>query len=427
MMVLKNRLLILPLTFFVLFFISCDTKHISSNERKLDEISGKITVSVYKSYEDYIKYAAESYRKLHPNVTIVIEVLDEAKIENALKDKNTNSFPDILMAQSKKITYYYNLNNEAFKELNSNFSYKDGFNKNRLEQVNINNKTYAVPIDYRPIMLFYRKDLLESRGIKVEDIRTWSQFYSIGKNIYSESNKEVKLLALDQSKNIYKIFLNQLNKGYIDKENKFNLGDIAASRAFDTLNQLYTDNVLDLANNEQEVLNKLKAGKSIFTLASTDFIKALETLPKEGNYKFGVVKLPAFEAGGNRDVQEEPVNFLINNKLQSTKIAEDFIKYATTEKELLMEAMNKYYILPAYNSIYSENIFDNEISVLGGEKAWRDFEGVMKASFNDKYNPEYEHIDTLIWVTVKENLGKNIEGKKLWLDIMIKYNKMQME
>lgn len=427
MMLLKNRLLIFPLIFFIIFFTSCNTKNTSSSERKLDEISGKITIAVYKSYEDYIKYAAENYRKLHPNVTIAMEVLDEAKVENALKEKNTNNLSDILMAQSKKITYYYNLNNEAFKELNSNFSYKDGFNKNRLEQVTINNKIYAVPLDYRPLILFYRKDLLESKGIKIEDIRTWSQFYNIGKNIYSGSNKEVKLLTLDQNKNIYRIFLNQLNKGYIDKENKFNVDDIAASRAFDTLNQLYTDNVLDLARNEQEVLNKLKAGKSIFTLASTDFIKTLETLPKEESWKFGVAKLPAFEAGGNRDVQEEPVNFLINNKLQNTKIAEDFIKYVTTEKELLTEAMNKYYMLPAYNSIYSENIFDNGINVLGGEKAWRDFEGVMKASFNDKYNSEYEYIDSLIWSTVKENLGKDIEGEKLWLDIMIKYNKMQME
>lgn len=427
MMVLKNRLLIFPLVFFIMFFAACDTKNTSSNEKKLDEISGKITIAVYKGYEDYIKYAAENYRKLHPNVTIAIEILDEAKIENALKEKDTNNLSDILMAQSKKVAYYYNINNEAFKELNSNFSYKDGFNKNRLEQVTINSKIYAVPLDYRPLMLFYRKDLLVSKDIKVEDIRTWSQFYNIGKNIYSESNKEIKLLTLDQNKNIYKIFLNQLNKGYIDKENKFNVDDIAASRAFDTLNQLYTDNVLDLAHNEQEALNKLKAGKSIFTLASTDFIKTLETLPKDESCKFGVVKLPAFEAGGNRDVQEESVNFLINNKVQNTKIAEDFIKYVTTDKELLTEAMSKYYILPAYNSIYSENIFDNGISVLGGEKAWRDFEGVTKASFNDKYNSEYEYIDALIWSTVRENLGKNIEGKKLWLDIMIKYNKMQME
>lgn len=411
----------------MIFLSSCNTKSASNNHRKADEIIGKITIGVYKNYEDYIKYAAGNYRTLHPNVTIEIAVLDEANIESALKEKNTNNLPDILMCQSKKVMYYYNLNTEAFKEFNSNFSYKDGFNKNRLEQVSINNKIYAVPLDYRPLMLFYRKDLLEGKGIKVEDIRTWLQFYNIGKKIYSESNKEIKLLTLDRSKNIYKVFLNQLNKGYIDKENKFNVDDIAASKAFDMLNQLYTDNILDLANNEQEVLNKLKAGKSIFALASTDFIKTLETLPKEEGYKFGLMKLPAFETGGNRAVQEEAVNLVINNKLENTKLAEDFIKYVTTEKELLGDAMNKYYILPAYNSIYSENIFDNGINILGGEKAWRNFEGVMKDSLNDKYNSEYEYIDALIWSTVEENLGKTIEGKKLWIDIMIKYNKMQIE
>lgn len=60
----------------------------------------------------------------------------------------------------------------------------DDFNKGIVEALSFKGKTYAVPYDYGPFMIYYNKTLFDKAGVKYPDENTtWDQFVDIAKKM----------------------------------------------------------------------------------------------------------------------------------------------------------------------------------------------------------------------------------------------------
>jgi multiple sugar transport system substrate-binding protein len=71
--------------------------------------------------------------------------------------------------------------------------------------------------------------------------------------------------------------------------------------------------------------------------------------------KWAVMKLPAFESGGNRDISLGGSSLMINKASANTNLAKEFIKFSITDDKTQIDNMNKYGAFPvnidAYNLV----------------------------------------------------------------------------
>ena len=69
--------------------------------------------------------------------------------------------------------------------------------------------------------------------------------------------------------------------------------------------------------------------------------------------KWRVMKFPAFEPGGNRDISFGGSSLMINRLSTNTGLAKEFIKFAITDEQTQIDTMNKYGKFPVITDIYN--------------------------------------------------------------------------
>ncbi len=113
----------------------------------------------------YFQNAIKAFDKLHPNVTINMQTIQnedyDGKLETAL---NSNSTPDIFFQRGGgKMLAMVNAN--KVQPLTLTAADKQNISASALAGETINGKVYAIPLDVQPEGIYYSKDLFAHAGI----------------------------------------------------------------------------------------------------------------------------------------------------------------------------------------------------------------------------------------------------------------------
>jgi raffinose/stachyose/melibiose transport system substrate-binding protein len=133
-------------------------------------VGGEATVTVWTNAMEgrglvFWQNAAKEYRKLHPDVTIKIQTVQnedlDGKLQNAL---NSGSAPDIFLQRGGgKMQAMVDAG--QIKELELTDTDRANVGEAALEGASIDGKVYAMPLDTQPEGIYYSKDLFEKAGI----------------------------------------------------------------------------------------------------------------------------------------------------------------------------------------------------------------------------------------------------------------------
>lgn len=351
---MKRNFLLLILGLILLISCGGEKKEAAANGK--DE---KITLKIgsWNDAGDALKKVAAAFEKTHPNVKIEIVESDSdyTKLTPALV--SNQGAPDIFQAQARDFQSFLVKFPKQFYDLTEKMQ-KDGlvdkFLPASIENVKENGKIYAMPWDIGPAAVYYRKDMFEKANVDPKAIETWDDFIEAGKKVQA-ANLGVTMTGYSEDNDFFHMLFNQLGGTFV-KDNKIAINSPEAVKALELLKKMQDANILINIkdwNGRIIALNNNKIATIIFPVwYSGTMVNAVA----DQKGKWGIVELPAFEKGGNRQANLGGSVLIISEQSKNKEIAYEFLKFAlaTNEGE---DIMMEFGLFPAYTPYYSAPSF----------------------------------------------------------------------
>lgn len=380
------------LTIGVLFIIvagAISCRKNNNNENKIENIQGKITILTDKKQEQSLKKAAENFKKLHEKVDIAFKIDDNPQTVFEEDIKKKDSTVDIITMNDEYAQYYINKLPNAFVDVTQDISnYKDKFTNNEINNMTFKNKIYGFPWICYPKVILYRQDILSSQGVNVNDIKTWNDYLEIGKKVNTTTGKKILANVNDDDNDICLLLANELGISYFNENGKPNFDNKEWSRVLETIKNLYSQNIIYDSCSREDLIDKAQKGEIVSFIADPYYISYFINKVSNKKEKWGVMKLPSFEPGGNRDVSIGGCNLMISNLSKNKKISKEFIKFVSTDSSTSVENMKNQGAFPCNKDIYNLVDIDKNEEYFNC-KVWNLTASVEKGSYSIIYNPYF--------------------------------------
>lgn len=355
---MKNKIVIGVFLLFVVFAIYGVNSYVKINKN----LSGQIEVWAYGAYYDYLKDRAADFNVKYPSVNISVKNIEQSEIEKILMDKSledTSKLPDLALLSSSTLQQCLVDNNVLNSMTSTVNGFANVFNEGRLNEVKRDEQFYGMPLDGKPVVMYYNEAYLNEVGIKSETIKTWNDLMEAGKKLYAYSKESRKILYIDKQGELEltKIFLYQLGVGeniaVEDEKNKVLM-------VKELLDKFKKENIIEVVKTKEELK------KSSIILGSIDKI---DSIKEKESIKWNFTLLPSFEAGGNSFVSLEGNNLVLSNN-KNEKASLEFMVYALTSDKALIKLMEDRNVFPVFTPCYTNNKFEEKLTSLGNNRYW---------------------------------------------------------
>lgn len=387
--------------------VACNSEKKVENK---DNLKGKIVVLTDKKHEGQLKLAADNFKKLHPKAEI------DLRVENILYDKlkdglNAKENPiDVVNCDNEHIQYLINKLSNSFLDVTEDVgAYKDKLAKSKIDNLTFNSKIYGFPWNTSPKVILFRSDIFLKEGINPDDIKTWSDYIYVGKKVSNDTGKRFMANSNDINSNIYLLLANELGTSYLNKDGKLNFNSKEWNLTLQVAKSLYTEGILYELSSKEAVIEAAKRDEIVSFVADPSYASSLMESSPEYKGKWAVMKLPAFESGGNRDISLGGSSLMINKASENTNLAKEFIKFSITDDKTQMGNMNKYGLFPVNIDQYNLVEFNKSIDYFNS-RIWYLFGDIEKGAPIVNYTLDFSTIGEV----VENNLSKdNLASKEI--------------
>ncbi|WP_333859635.1 ABC transporter substrate-binding protein [Clostridium sp.] len=384
----KIVLFLILLVIIVMVFFTIQRKNGETNKQVL---KGNIRIVTDEIHKSQFKLAADKFKLLHEKVNVDIKVLNDVNnnVKSILNDSQYDA--DIITIDDSYVKHVLSENPGKFLEVTNIINpYKSVLLSNKINNNSIKGRIYAVPWDTHPRALIYRKDIFSEQGINAETIKTWSDYIEAGRKINKNTKKIFIANTLGGNSDIYLLLANQLGTGYFNEKGELDFQSSSWNRLIEIVNILYKEGLLKDFNSENKIVAKAQADEIVSFIGDPAYVVNLMKYSKDSG-KWGVIKLPAFESGGNRDVSLGGINLFINKNTSSFNLVQEFVKFTITDDKLQMNLLNDYGRFPVNMSAYNFINFNKNISYFNSE-VWNLFASVETGAFNINYTKNFPKV-----------------------------------
>lgn len=310
---------------------------------------GTIIIWADEDEYDYINTVAQQFIMENEDFDIEIEKINsenyKEEIEKAISE---DKIPDIIEMDSQEILEFNNNYKNKLSIYNCEeiiMDNKNEFNKRSIQDVTIDNNMMAVPYTMNPLVLYLRQDMLKDYNYSTEDIKTWDDLISIGKDIYNKSNKNVKIInAIGKE---YNYLVDLLIQQAISEEKDINK---AKENVNNRIKQLVDNNILNFDRN----------GSFLARVSSINTYKEVKLLNQECRWQ--ACNAPALSEGGNRFFESSGKSFvLIKNSDNRISIVKEYINALIESKTGMIDEVINGNNFFSYNSVYNSSKVENQV------------------------------------------------------------------
>lgn len=217
---------------------------------------------------------------------------------------------------------------------------------------------FALPHDVHPVMLAYRRDIVEKLGIEVDSLDTWEKFAAVGRRITVDTTGDSVLdryaITLSPGYNDLKVLLLQRGVEFFDSQGRLAYnepGTIDVMRWY--LDALHGEKPFAYSISKGQMMSKLLSdGFILFTLAPDWYSKSLERDIPGLKSKMALMPLPAWEPGGRRTSIQGGTGLAITKQCARPELAWKLAKYlylSRTNADRMFSSMN---ILPPTKTLW---------------------------------------------------------------------------
>ncbi|MCI5727319.1 MAG: ABC transporter substrate-binding protein [Clostridium sp.] len=310
---------------------------------------GTIIIWADEEEYDYINTVAQQFIMENEDFDIEIEKINsenyKEEIEKAISE---NKIPDIIEMDSQEILEFNNNYKNKLSIYNCEeiiMDNKNEFNKRAIQDVTIDNNMMAVPYTMNPLVLYLRQDMLKDYNYLPEDIKTWDDLISIGRDIYNKSNKNVRIINAVGKE--YNYLVDLLIQQAISEEKDINK---VKENVNNRIKQLIDNNILNFDRN----------GSFLARVSSINTYKEVKLLNQECRWQ--ACNAPALSEGGNRFFESSGKSFvLIKNSDNRIHIVKEYINALIESKAGMIDEVINGNNFFSYNSVYSSSKVENQV------------------------------------------------------------------
>ena len=365
----------------------------------------------------FANFHAEAYESVrpafeakHPGTTIDIQVVHGDAVTRRLRAAFWADLdvPDLVEVEISRAGTFFRgpVDGVGFIDLTPHLlrsGLMDRIVKTRLAPYTNRGRIFGLPHDVHPVMLAYRRDLLEQLGIDPDELRTWDDFVRVGRRVTVPGECFMIRLS-DVSAGAFEILLFQRGGGYFDADGKLTMD---SEIALETV-KWYVPLVAGPGQIGAEVG---AAGQSAFAQAMEEgyFLTFLcadwatrsmeRDVPRLAG-KMALMPLPAFEPGGRRTSTNGGTMIGITKKCRDQELAWRLAQHLYLDTEDLGRRFRETNILPPIKDAWSHPALDEPHPYWSGQPVGR-----MFADLGDDVPPQYS--SPFIRVT-KQKMGQVI-------------------
>lgn len=324
-----------------------------------DKPYGQFTIWADGEYYSYLNDEAKQFMQKNKLIEIEVKLVDsESYIEKYLKNTaSSNSMPSAVVLKGSSMLSIYKDNKDALRNVNSEISDLSGnFTDARVNEIKINKNMYGIPLSSRPMALILDAEMMSEYGYTKEQLMTWNDICTVGKNIYTKSNGKDVLFSMNKQQciELFNILVMQLK----NNDEYFYLSDYntTISRAKIIIDELKDSHALKITEKEASSIGDIGTYK--------DFIKISA---KNNEKKYVIANIPASNIAGNTFISSEGVNLVVTEQSQNISGLVEFIRYLSEDKPAI-EGLKEYNIFPAVSEVYDIKLFDKKYSVFYDDK-----------------------------------------------------------
>lgn len=340
------------------------------------ELSGEITIWTWDVAAVALERLAAEFEDANPGTTInVVDVgYDNAYDKLSVGLQAGSGLPDVVTIEVDRAPGYLAEFPDKFVDLGPAVgSLEADFDPFKWSTgTNPDGNIAVVPWDSGTVGLFYRIDYLEEAGVDPASLATWDDLIAAGKQIKEKTGKT--LMSIDVSSGAtFRMLLHQQGVGYFDDEGKITVSGPEGVRALTILKEIGDAGLIDNVRGWDGRVTATKNGNSAVHPEAVWWTGTLTGEMPELSGKFGVVELPAVEAGGARTANSGGSGLAVPVQAKNPELAAAFIKFALATVDSQVSMMVNEGLFPSYLPALTDKFFQEDQEYFGGQAVFKIF------------------------------------------------------
>ncbi len=371
-------------------------------------------------YDAYVKAVPKFERER--GVRVLLELVPARGLQNRLQSAFLAGapVPDVVEIVNGSMGYFTKgpLKDVGFVDLTERL-HKEGIYdrivKSRFSLWSSRGHIFALPHDVHPVMLVYRRDLIEQEGLDVKRLDTWDQFVAAGRRVTrdldGDGTPDRYMLDLQDSGGYLELLLGQRGGGLFNAR-----GEVI----FD--NNLGVETTLWYARQTRgpkriatdcgwgQTLNKaVLEGLALFFICPDWRSKFFERDLPQLKGKMALMPLPAWTPGGRRTATWGGTGICITKACKRQDLAWEFVKFLYLEKDELGKRFLGTNIIPPVKDAWDLPVFHQPNAFFSNQPL-----GALYAALAPQTPPAY--------VTAYSTLART-KLQEAFLNVALRYEK----
>ncbi|WP_431896184.1 ABC transporter substrate-binding protein [Nonomuraea sp. bgisy101] len=334
------------------------------------KLSGEVKVWSFDVGAKALQRLAPEFMKLHPGVKVEVTDVGYDNVYDKITVglQSGSGLPDVVHLEDERVSAYAkNFPNGLVDLAPVAGKYKSDFDPAKWQTASgPGGKLYALPWDSAPVGLFYRRDYFEQAGVKAEDVTTWDELVTAGLRVKAKTGKRLFVSDLGNITPLFTTLLQQQGQG-IFKDGKVAVNSAAGVKALTLMARLNKQGLLQNEKGWDGRVTATKEGKAATAPTAVWWSGTLTSEMPELSGKFGVVPLPAFEAGGVRTSANGGSMLAVTGQTRNQQAAYAFAEFVTANKDSQLSMMKTESLFPAYLPALADPYFGTPVDYFGGQ------------------------------------------------------------
>ena len=328
-----------------------------------------------------MREAAARYNKVHPDVTINIDVSmsqDDirAKLQTQLLANNTEGLPDIVLIQDDVAQKYLQSFPNAFTPIGDSIDMK-GFAQYKVAAATLNGKAYSLPFDSGVTGLFYRSDYFAQAGYKADDLKdlTWDQFIKIGTDVKAKTGHDALGLDLNGD-GLIRIMMQSAGKWYFTPDGKLDIVDNAPLKAaLTTYSKIWQAGIVKPVSGWTDFTGAFTSGDVSTDIDGAWMVGTIKSKPDQSG-KWGLAPLPKLEGldGATHYSNEGGSSWYVLSSAPAKDAAIDFLKTVWAgDNDFYQKILVGQGAVGTLLAARTGDAYKSSDAFFGGQPVWQDF------------------------------------------------------
>ena len=346
---------------------------------------------------DYLKSIPE-FEAAHPGVKVQIDLVHGRAVTSRLQAAFWADLeaPDLVEVEISSVGMFFRgpLEDIGFMDLTDKLretGLHDRFVQTRWSAYSSRGRIFGIPRAVCPVMLAYRRDILEEEGIDVATLDTWDKFVAAGRQVSrdldGDGTVDRYMLSLSDS-NIYdfEVLLFQQGGGYFNAEGNLITDNEIAVKTL----RWY----VSLVAGENRIANSLGGGQILTQAVEKGYLvchlcpdwrtKAFEQdIPRVAG-KMALMPLPKFSPDGRGTSTSGGTMLAITKGSPDKELAWELAAFLYSDKEGVAERFRNTNIIPPLREAWELPAFDEPRPYWSGQPI-----GKMFAALADETPSQY--------------------------------------